>query len=179
MKNENTTKINKIHYIILGFLMDQPMNGYQIKKCMEISTFHFLKASYGNIYPSLKSLVIEGLLEESENLTTKRKNASVYSITSNGIKLFIDWLKHDKADHHYGNNHLLELFFLRHLSESDKIDRINRNINVFEEEINKLKMLKQEIIGLADDYQLMTLEYGLITYAEKIEFYKNIRKEMK
>lgn len=41
-------------YVILGFLCEKDMTGYEIKQKMTISTSNFIDASFGSIYPMLK-----------------------------------------------------------------------------------------------------------------------------
>jgi DNA-binding PadR family transcriptional regulator len=55
---------NKIQYVMLGLLLDRPMNGYMIKQTMEISTANFIRPSYGNIYPTLKTLEKKVLFDQ-------------------------------------------------------------------------------------------------------------------
>lgn len=53
-------------YAILGFLTVKPMSGYDIKKAVEVSIANFWKESYGQIYPMLKRLAKEGLVEKTD-----------------------------------------------------------------------------------------------------------------
>ena len=46
--------------IVLGFLSEKSMTGYEIKKQMENSTSFFYNTSFGNIYPTLKKLEASG-----------------------------------------------------------------------------------------------------------------------
>ena len=48
--------------IILGFLMDNSMTGYELKKAFSISFSFFSGISYGSIYPALKKMEGEGLI---------------------------------------------------------------------------------------------------------------------
>lgn len=43
-------------YVILGFLCEKDMTGYEIKQKMTISTSNFIDASFGSIYPMLKKM---------------------------------------------------------------------------------------------------------------------------
>ncbi len=55
---ENT---GKSKYVILGMLARMPLTGYTIKKWLENEYSHFWQESYGQIYPTLKILVAQGL----------------------------------------------------------------------------------------------------------------------
>lgn len=43
-------------YVILGFLCEKDMTGYEIKQKMTLSTSNFIDASFGSIYPMLKKM---------------------------------------------------------------------------------------------------------------------------
>lgn len=74
--------------IVLGFLMERDMTGYDIKKTMENSTNFFFNTSYGNIYPTLKKLEEAGHLKSYEEIRKGKLN-KFYSITDEGKKAFM------------------------------------------------------------------------------------------
>ncbi|MEE4195946.1 MAG: PadR family transcriptional regulator [Anaerolineae bacterium] len=162
---------SKIQFVILGLLLDRPMNGYQLKQTMEVSTSNFLKPSYGNIYPTLKTMAKKGyVLKEKDESTAKV--SSLYSVTDKGFEHFRKWLLEPIDDLLFGHNHLLQLFFFRHLTEEERAKKIDQLIRLYQMEIEKLKALKEQIADVADSFQLSTLEYGLKIYAMNIEFYQ-------
>lgn len=161
---------NKIQFVILGLLMDFPMNGYQIKKTLELSTANFQKISYGNIYPTLKKLEKEGYIEsfhDIENNTPK----IIYKINDSGFKYFKKWLLSPTEDLQFGHNHLMALFFYKHLTAEERKTKTKYLINFYHIEVQKLKRLKDEVCDLADSYQMATLEYGIKVYEFNINFY--------
>ncbi|WP_143522374.1 PadR family transcriptional regulator, partial [Pseudomonas sp. 2822-17] len=56
-------KCNDTTYAILGILTTECKSGYAIKQLIDQSLYHFWKISYGQIYPTLKVIVQEGLAE--------------------------------------------------------------------------------------------------------------------
>jgi PadR family transcriptional regulator, regulatory protein AphA len=56
-------KEGKTRYVILGLLAEGPMSGYTIKKLVEARFRFFWSESYGQLYPELKALVAEGMIE--------------------------------------------------------------------------------------------------------------------
>ena len=87
---ENT---GKSKYVMLGMLALTPQTGYTIKKWLENEYSHFWQESYGQIYPTLRKLVEEGLAVSSHN--SKHGNGRgqiVYTITEAGKKELSDWL---------------------------------------------------------------------------------------
>jgi len=83
-----------IKYAILGLLNYSDMHGYRIKEHIEKNFGHMWSINFGQIYPSLKELKNEGLinmleLTPSENGGPHKK---LYSITPAGKKEFSRWL---------------------------------------------------------------------------------------
>ena len=54
---------NHTTYAILGILTTNCRSGYAIKQLIDRSLNHFWKISYGQIYPTLKRIVDDGLAE--------------------------------------------------------------------------------------------------------------------
>ena len=85
-------RVNKTRFAALGFLMMEPMSGYDIKKFMQRSTNYFWMESDGQLYPILHKLVEEGLVTSKQEDTGARKRL-LYSITKKGVKEFETWMK--------------------------------------------------------------------------------------
>lgn len=86
-------KINtgKTRYVLLGLLAHSPQTGYSIKKSIEFQYSHFWQESYGQIYPTLKQLVAEGLAVESTESGNARGQI-IYNITEAGKAALKNWL---------------------------------------------------------------------------------------
>jgi len=85
---ENT---GKTKYVLLGLLAHSPQTGYSLKKSIEYEYSHFWQESYGQIYPTLKALVQEGLaVEDSES--GNGRGQITYSITDSGLGELKKWL---------------------------------------------------------------------------------------
>lgn len=86
---ENT---GKSKYVILGLLDHSPQTGYTIKKAIEYEYSHFWQESFGQIYPTLKSLEAEGLAVSAEGEAGGGRGQIVYSITDGGRAELMKWL---------------------------------------------------------------------------------------
>lgn len=84
-----------LKYVILGLLMNKPMSGYDIYKEFEEALVEFWSAKHSQIYPELKKLVKEGLIEYETQVTEGKMVKKLYSITEEGKKDFIIWLNSD------------------------------------------------------------------------------------
>jgi PadR family transcriptional regulator AphA len=82
---------NAVTPVILGLLAIGPRSGYEIKQTVDRSTRFFWAASYGQIYPELRRLEREGLIE-GEDAPTGGRARRVYRLTGAGRKELLGWL---------------------------------------------------------------------------------------
>ena len=68
------------------------MSGYDIKKLVDVGLSHFWNENYGQIYPTLESLVKDRLATRKEDRTSSKRMRIVYTITRKGQQVFRDWL---------------------------------------------------------------------------------------
>ncbi|MEM1484882.1 PadR family transcriptional regulator [Oscillospiraceae bacterium PP1C4] len=86
----------KSKYVILGMLARMPQTGYTIKKWIEGEYSHFWQESFGQIYPTLKELVSEGLAVSADNTEAGNERGQIiYCITDAGRKELSDWLREE------------------------------------------------------------------------------------
>lgn len=96
-------------YVILGMLSIEPnRSGYDIRQAIESSVGHFWGESYGQIYPTLKQLASDGLIEAREIGKQRRKE---YTITQAGRECLREWLALPFQNDPPRNEFLLKLFF--------------------------------------------------------------------
>jgi PadR family transcriptional regulator, regulatory protein AphA len=99
-------------YVILGLLSVQPnLSGYDMRKAVQQSVGYFWGESYGQIYPALKRLVAEKLIEPVKAKPVGRKRRQVYAITESGRKSLRQWLALPFHNDPPRNEFLLKLFF--------------------------------------------------------------------
>jgi DNA-binding PadR family transcriptional regulator len=106
MKNSRTP------YVILGMLSIQPnLSGYELHKVIEDNFGSFWSESYGQIYPTLKRLAVEGLINPSMSISTSKKRRQAYALTDAGRVFLREWLARPFQDDPPRNEFLLKLFF--------------------------------------------------------------------
>lgn len=163
-------------YIILGILTTDCRTGYEIKKMMDQSFSHFWKLSYGQIYPTLKKIVQEGLAESHDIQQEGTPNRKEYHLTELGREELNQWLHAPVEELATQRNELLaKLFFARHLATPVTIQHLQH----YEERLKAQREVYQNIkTGLyasesekADiDYWVFTLNYGIKTTSAAIEW---------
>jgi PadR family transcriptional regulator, regulatory protein AphA len=106
--------------VILGMVAVEPRSGYDIKRIVDHSTRFFWAASYGQIYPELKRLAEQGLIEPDAEPEGGRRRTR-YRITDAGREALADWIRSPDLVHEMRDEGLLKLFFAGLLEREDAI----------------------------------------------------------
>ncbi|MGO8758556.1 MAG: PadR family transcriptional regulator [Terracidiphilus sp.] len=105
-------KAKRTDYVILGILsLGDNLSGYEIRKGIEQSVGSFWGESYGQIYPSLRRLTSQGLVEKRSPAAKPSKRRQEYAITESGRACFREWLRLPFQNDPPRNEFLLKLFF--------------------------------------------------------------------
>lgn len=83
---------NILQYIILGFLAQQDLAGYDIKKLFEGELSDFWYANHSQIYPELKRLEEQELIRSHAVTVGTRLEKKYYHITPAGQALLDEWM---------------------------------------------------------------------------------------
>jgi len=89
-----TRRSDVLELAVLGLLHDSPMHGYELRKRLNSLLGAFRALSYGTLYPALKSLTGQGLIQETaaDDGTTSalagRRARIVYELTAEGKERF-------------------------------------------------------------------------------------------
>jgi DNA-binding PadR family transcriptional regulator len=97
---------------LLGLLSLGPMSGYDLRQLIPQSIGHFWSESYGQIYPSLKRMTAEKLLDKKTERGKGRPDRHVYSLTESGREELRGWLRAPVELRNVSRNELLlKVFF--------------------------------------------------------------------
>jgi PadR family transcriptional regulator AphA len=106
--------------VVLGLLAQGPRSGYDIKTVVDRSTRFFWAASYGQIYPELKRLEQDGLVE-GEDQPRGGRGRRVYKLTEAGREALVEWLLGTTTTVELRDESLLRLFFADNLPREDAL----------------------------------------------------------
>jgi DNA-binding PadR family transcriptional regulator len=101
---------NAVTPVILGLLSSRPRSGYEIKAVVDRSTRFFWAASYGQIYPELRRLEGEGLVE-GEDAPNGDRPRRIYRLTAEGQDALEEWLLGTETTIELRDESLMRLFF--------------------------------------------------------------------
>ena len=96
---------------LLGLLSIKPMSGYDLRQFIPESIGHFWSESYGQIYPTLRRMAEEGLVEKRTETQQGKPDRHIYSLTGAGHERLQHWLELPFADEVPRNELLLKMFF--------------------------------------------------------------------
>ncbi|MEK6276608.1 MAG: PadR family transcriptional regulator [Actinomycetota bacterium] len=160
-------------YVILGLLRTTPKSGYEIKAIVDNSTRFFWAASYGQIYPELKRLAEEGLVEGSEAPRGGRKRI-VYKITRRGKQELRAWLRRPPTTFELRDEGLLKLFFADALAPEEAVEILRAMREYRRGAVERLREIEPKAMA-AGGYPLIVLRGGieyneqLADWCEKVE----------
>jgi PadR family transcriptional regulator AphA len=101
-------------YVILGMLSITPSgSGYELHKAIQENFGSFWGESYGQIYPALKQLAADGLIEPCKPASAPKKRRQEYLLTDAGRVCLREWLALPFQNDPPRNEFLLKLFFGR------------------------------------------------------------------
>jgi DNA-binding PadR family transcriptional regulator len=155
--------LNGTASVILGMLRIQPMSGYEIKQAVDQSTRFFWAASYGQIYPELRRLAREGLIE-GEQAPRGARRRTVYRLTPKGEEALVAWLNEPPAPPELRFEGLLKLFFLR----ADERETAKRQLERMRAQnvagLRRLREIEPAARALPDGSQLLVLRSGIAAF---------------
>lgn len=158
---------NKTIYIILGLLNHEDLTGYDIKKRIDVSISLFWDVGFGQIYPTLKVLVRDGLVTKMEDVNNGRKRI-IYSITDTGRKELKKWLGAPVEKEYVKYEILLKLFFGSELSPRDNIRVIEEFRDRNNSSLNMLRLFKTELSNIFDQDKDHLYYYLTVLFGEKV-----------
>jgi PadR family transcriptional regulator AphA len=153
--------------VILGMLRIKPMSGYEIKQAVDQSTRFFWAASYGQIYPELRRLSREELIE-GEQAARGARRRTVYTLTRKGEEALDAWLEEPPEPPELRFEGLLKLFFLRPEEREIAARHLQTMRHQNSATLRRLREIEPAARALPEGSPLLVLRSG-ITAFEAIE----------
>jgi DNA-binding PadR family transcriptional regulator len=173
--------MNAVTPVILGMLSLRPRSGYDIKAVVDRSTRFFWAASYGQIYPELRRLEQDGLIE-GEHAPSGGRSRRVYRITKAGREALREWLFGSTVTIELRDESLLRLFFADALPREEALVLLEGRKKGHEEYLRTLREIDARpgedpaFVDLVLRWGIEFNEWG-IEWCEK--HLKRLRKETK
>ena len=145
--------------VLLGMIALGRRTGYEIKQLVDKSTRHFWAASYGQIYPELRRLELDGLVRGRFEPSGARARTE-YDLTETGEAALREWLSSD-GDLVYDlrDEGMLKLFF-SDLAPELRVENLREMRELYARQHEMLRALQAKA-GAAVTGPGLTLEMGL------------------
>jgi PadR family transcriptional regulator, regulatory protein AphA len=174
--------MNAVTPVVLGMLTFGPRSGYDIKAVVDRSTRFFWAASYGQIYPELRRLEEEGLIQ-GEDAPSGGRSRRVHKITKAGRDALREWLFGSTVTIELRDESLLRLFFADVLPRDEALLLLEGRKKGHEEFLQVLREIEARPGGKDPDFVDLVLHWGIefnewgAQWCEK--HLKRLRKETK
>ena len=152
--------MNAVTPVVLGMLSLGPRSGYDIKRVVDRSTRFFWAASYGQIYPELRRLEEEGLIE-GEDAPSGGRSRRVYKLTKAGRDALREWLFGSTVTIEYRDESLLRLFFADSLPREDALLLLEGRKKGHEQYLEILRAIENLPGGKDPDFVDLVLRWGI------------------
>jgi DNA-binding PadR family transcriptional regulator len=176
-------KLGQTAYVILGILaIHDNQSGYEIRKTIQQTVGFFWGESFGQIYPTLKKLLVEGLIVPRNSdpaagnpTSSPRSRRQEYCITPTGRACLQLWLAVPYRDTPPRDEFLLKLFFGNEAAPTISIEHLRS----FQQKNRRLLATLLEIEGLARvhssqypgfPFWMLTLSFGVAQLRSAMEW---------
>jgi DNA-binding PadR family transcriptional regulator len=147
-----------LKYAILGLINRRPSTGYDITKEFKAELGNFWRARHSQIYPELKRLVNEGLIEYETVIAGEALEKKVYSLKDKGREELLEWLnKDEKMVPTAKDKFRLRMYFSSNIEQEHLVELLESQL---EQRREKLATLKKKIDGYSEVPQFGSQEFG-------------------
>jgi DNA-binding PadR family transcriptional regulator len=82
-----------LRYALLAILRVGPLSGYDLQKQFSLSVGHLWHAPDSQIYPELRKMQTQGLIEGEDQARGQRGTRRVYHVTDAGEQAYLQWMQ--------------------------------------------------------------------------------------
>lgn len=147
------------YYGLLSILTLGPQSGYDIRKALECPEMFYWMESYGNIYPMLRVLEKDGLIDKRDSYVKSKKRV-IYQLNGSGWQELNAWLTEPVRLNRFRVEILMKLRFGASCGVSNMMEHIEGYRKVSEHELEFMKdrcdRLRESDGSLVNDLRLVT-----------------------
>lgn len=161
-----------LKHALLGFLNYSPMTGYELKKYFDSSVAHFWHAELSQIYPTLRRMKDEGLLEVEIKYNENAPPGKYYRLTPAGRAEFRRWLGEATELTRLHEAVLIKVFFGADMPRAELLRQLDDQRRRHQERLSLYRTFFEHSCEREDldrrlkqqhDYSRLTLRAGILT----------------
>ncbi|WP_433710223.1 PadR family transcriptional regulator [Nocardia sp. CA-084685] len=135
-----------LRYALLALLTARPLSAYDIAKQFGTSVGFVWYAPDSQIYPQLRNMEEEGLVEATELPAGGRRVKREYRITDEGVRQFRDWINDPGVYQRERDTHRLRAAYLEWARPESAREHMERHIEFHREQIEQWSAVRAAIL---------------------------------
>jgi DNA-binding PadR family transcriptional regulator len=175
-----------VKHAILGFLVDQPMHGYELKRKLSPALPRERQMNDGVLYPLLKRMEQEGLVRKRVERGESGRDRNVFHVTPNGRREFERWLRSsdgesDEATYDFlvGHPFLTKCLFFDRLEPGEVKEKLRDQLDDSARKLETFKAIREGMVAReVDPYRIAVLDLGIAQQKERVRWLKRMGGSM-
>jgi DNA-binding PadR family transcriptional regulator len=173
-------------YAILGFLSDQPMHGYALKRALSPALPRDRRVNDGVLYPLLRRMEAEGLISGRVERREGAPDRRVFHPTEAGRRAFAGWLEsaaeeEDEVTYDFmvGHPFLIKCLFFGTLDPEVVVGKLAAHLETSERKLADFRRIRKGMVERGvDPYRIAVLDLGIDQQRQKVRWLKRLRGEL-
>jgi DNA-binding PadR family transcriptional regulator len=169
-------------HAILGFLADQPMHGYELKRKLSPALPREHRVNDGVLYPLLKRMEEEGLLRKRVERSESGRDRNVFHATARGRREFDRWLRSSddeadeaKYDFLVGHPFLTKCLFFAQLEADEVTEKLGAQLEDSTRKLETFQAIREGMVARdVDVYRIAVLDLGIAQQKERLRWLKRM-----
>ena len=170
-----------LRYALLAILRVGPLSGYDLQKQFSQSVGHVWHAPDSQIYPELRKMEQEGLIQAEEQLRGERGRRRLYHVTDAGDQAFVEWMNSPMEYQRVRDPAHLRAAYLETVSPDAARDFFRAHIEQWERELEQWRgelariesltnpLLVRRLQVTAEEDREATIAFKLLAYEGLVE----------
>jgi DNA-binding PadR family transcriptional regulator len=171
-----------MRHAILGFLVDQPMHGYELKRKLSPALPRERRLNDGVLYPLLNRMEEEGLLRRRAERSRSGRERNTFHVTARGRREFDRWLRSpdeeaDEAKYDFlvGHPFLTKCLFFDRLEPAEVRAKLAAQLEDSSEKLKTFRAIREGMVARnVDPYRIAVLDLGIAQQKERVRWLKRM-----
>jgi DNA-binding PadR family transcriptional regulator len=173
-------------FAVLGFLMDQPMHGYALKRALSPALPRERRVNDGVLYPLLKRMEADGLISGRIERGEGSPDRRVFHPTEAGRRAFREWLESSAEeddevayDFLVGHPFLTKCLFFDRLGPEGTRRKLSAQLASSEAKLADFQRIRSGMLERrVDAYRVAVLDLGIAQQEEKVRWLKQMKRDV-
>lgn len=152
--------------VILGLLAIRPMSGYDISRSYQRALQRVWYAPVGQVYPTLRAMQREGLLDVEIQVQESRPNRKEYRLTDDGREALLTWLNEPPGLPFMHHEFISKLFLLDNVEQEQRSEFVQDYVERCAAWTSNLRTIEEKMsptlvgpFGKSAHFQLLALRH--------------------